>query len=433
MNFLDNIKEVTGYVFIHRVHVKNLKFPKLQIIRGTSLQNITGTSHSLAVTQTTLETLELPSLREILHGSAGFYQNTHLNHIETIDWNEILSGATAKFIFDIENVMNTDPYECHPSCLRGENGERACWGPGPQNCQKFSKTICSPQCAGGRCFGTKPRECCHLFCAGGCTGPTQRDCIACKNFYDDGVCKEECPPMQRYNSVNYTWEHNPDGRYAYGATCVKNCPEHLLKDNGACVRSCPINKIPKNGECVPCDGACPKRCPGNSLVHSGNIESFRNCTVIDGSIRIIENTFKGYNEFYPNKTMSEVSPPMHPDQLEVFSNVKEITGYLDIQAVHKDFRNLSYFRNLEIIHGRILNEMRFAAFSIVQSSLESLHLKSLKRINAGTVLIQLNKNLCFVDGIDWNSIIKAADPRIVISPTNKKHELCSKLFLFLIS
>lgn len=24
------------------------------------------------------------------------------------------------------------------------------------------------------------------FCAGGCTGPTQKDCLACKNFYDDG-------------------------------------------------------------------------------------------------------------------------------------------------------------------------------------------------------------------------------------------------------
>uniref|UniRef100_T1GQI4 Receptor protein-tyrosine kinase n=1 Tax=Megaselia scalaris TaxID=36166 RepID=T1GQI4_MEGSC len=231
--------------------------------------------------------------------------------------------------------------------------------------------------------------------------------------------------MQRYNSVNYTWEHNPDGRYAYGATCVKACPGHLLKDSGACVRSCPINKIPKNGECVPCEGACPKRCPGvMNLVHSGNIETFRNCTVIDGSIRIIESTFKGYNEFFPNKTMSDFYPPLHPDQLEVFSNVKEITGYLDIQAFHKDFKNLSYFRNLEVIHGRILNEMHFAAFSVVQSSLESLHLKSLKRINSGTVLIQLNKNLCFVEGIDWKSIIKSSTPRIVIPPTNRKHEVC---------
>ena len=48
--------------------------------------------------------------------------------------------------------------------------------------------------------------------------------------------------MQRYNPIKYSWETNPYGKYAYGATCVKNCPEHLLKDNGACVRSCPPTK-----------------------------------------------------------------------------------------------------------------------------------------------------------------------------------------------
>ena len=62
---------------------------------------------------------------------------------------------------------------------------------------------------------------------------------ACKNFYDDGVCKQECPPMHIYNPTKYKWERDPNGKYAYGATCVKECPEHLLKDNGACVRSCP--------------------------------------------------------------------------------------------------------------------------------------------------------------------------------------------------
>lgn len=65
---------------------------------------------------------------------------------------------------------------------------------------------------------------------------------ACKNFYDDGVCKQECPPMQTYNPIKYKWERDPEGKYAYGATCVKECPEHLLKDNGACVRACPTKK-----------------------------------------------------------------------------------------------------------------------------------------------------------------------------------------------
>ena len=52
--------------------------------------------------------------------------------------------------------------------------------------------------------------------------------------------------MQRYNPITYSWEINPEGKYAYGATCVKTCPEHLLKDNGACVRTCPPKKKVKN-------------------------------------------------------------------------------------------------------------------------------------------------------------------------------------------
>ena len=48
--------------------------------------------------------------------------------------------------------------------------------------------------------------------------------------------------MQIYNPIKYKWERDPQGKYAYGATCVKECPEHLLKDNGACVRACPPKK-----------------------------------------------------------------------------------------------------------------------------------------------------------------------------------------------
>ena len=66
--------------------------------------------------------------------------------------------------------------------------------------------------------------------------------------------------MQIYNPIAYKWERNPEGKYAYGATCVKDCPEHLLKDNGACVRACPPKKkvsiftsfCPKLGHIVIC-------------------------------------------------------------------------------------------------------------------------------------------------------------------------------------
>ncbi|XP_055700755.1 epidermal growth factor receptor isoform X1 [Phlebotomus papatasi] len=419
LSFLQNIREVTGYVLISHVDIQQIVLPKLQIIRGRTLfkLNISDQEFGLFVTYSQMHTLEMPSLRDILSGSVGIFNNYNLCHMRTIDWEEIISGPNASMHY-MYNFTSPERQcvPCHPSCQAG------CWGEGPHNCQQFSKTTCSPQCAQGRCFGPKPRECCHLFCAGGCSGPTQKDCLACRNFYDDGVCKQECPPMQKYNPTNYLWEPNPDGKYAYGATCVRNCPEHLLKDNGACVRTCPPNKMAKNGECVPCNGACPKTCPGQGIVHSGNIDSFRGCTVIEGSLEILEQTFNGYQHVFANFSFGQRFIRLHPDRLEVFSTLKEVTGYINIQADHEHFTNLSYFRNLEVIGGRQLMENYFASLYIVKTSLKSLELQSLKRINSGAVVILENKNLCFAEDIKWNKVKKSTDHDFVVSANRNKTE-----------
>lgn len=172
--------------------------------------------------------------------------------------------------------------------------------------------------------------------------------------------------MQIYNPTNYLWEPNPNGKFAYGATCVKHCPEHLLKDNGACVRTCPSNKMAKNGECAQCNGPCPKTCSSDGIVHSGNIDKYKGCTIIEGSLEILDQTFAGYQQVYSNFSFGPRFMKIHPDRLEVFSTLKEITGYLNIQGYHNAFTNLSYFKNLEVIGGRQLKENLFASLFIVK-------------------------------------------------------------------
>ncbi|XP_023221875.1 epidermal growth factor receptor-like isoform X2 [Centruroides sculpturatus] len=401
LSFLKEIREVTGYVLISHVNIKRIILPKLMIIRGRTLfkLNVREEQFALLVTLSTMDNLEMPSLRDILSGSVGFFNNYNLCHMRTINWEEILTGLGAKIIY----VYNfTQPERECPPCDQS-CPHQSCWGEGSENCQQFSKINCSPQCHQGRCFGPKPRECCHLFCAGGCTGPTMSDCLACRNFYDDSVCKQECPPMRRYNPATYSWESNPDGKYAYGATCVKTCPEHLLRDSGACVRSCPPNKKAEDGECVPCDGPCPKNCQGVDVVHADNIDSFRRCTIIEGSLTILDTSFGGFQEVYSNFTFGPLHGKMHPSKLEVFSTLKEVTGFVSIQGSHRDFTNLSYFRNLEIIDGRQLTELS-AALYIVKTSLKSLNLHSLKKVKSGIIAILENQDLCFANSIDWNRI-----------------------------
>lgn len=99
-----------------------------------------------------------------------------------------------------------------------------------------------------------------------------------------------------------------------------------------------------NGECVLCDGPCPKMCEGQQIIHSGNIDSFKDCTVIEGFILILDQSFEGYQQVYANYSFGERYQKMHPDRLEVFSTLKEVTGYISIQGSHSDFKNLSYFR-----------------------------------------------------------------------------------------
>ncbi|XP_072930769.1 epidermal growth factor receptor isoform X2 [Epargyreus clarus] len=422
LSFLKHIREVTGYVLIAYVNVKHIVLPQLQIIRGRTLfkLNVREEEFALMVTMSSAFTLELPALRDVLRGSVGIYNNYNLCHVKTINWEEIITGVNATYVF----VYSFTAQErvcppCHSSC------EAGCWGDGPENCQKFSKTNCSPQCAQGRCFGPNPRDCCNTFCAGGCTGPLPSQCLACRNFYDEGTCSQECPPMQIYNPTTYSWEPNPNGKYAYGATCVRNCPEHLLKDNGACVRSCPPNKTDVNGECIPCNVTCPKTCRAEKPIHSGNIDSFKDCTIIDGSIEILEMTFTGFQHVNPDYSFGERYIQMDPNKLEVFSTVREVTGYLNVQAFHPNFTTLSYFRNLEVIGGRQVVENLFASLYIVKTSLKSLGLKSLKRVNSGAIAIMENRNLCFADKIAWNILVKSKDHKQIIQK-NGDQRMCEK-------
>ncbi|CAG0882101.1 unnamed protein product [Cyprideis torosa] len=159
LSFLSQIREVTGYVLISYVDVKRLVLPSLQIIRGRSLFSVPNDERdfSLMVAKCSkMETLEMPALRDILHGSVGLFDNYNLCHIKTINWTEIISDKQASYTYQY-NITETER-ECPPcdkSCVAG------CWGEGAHNCQQFSKINCSPQCADGRCFGPNPRECCH--------------------------------------------------------------------------------------------------------------------------------------------------------------------------------------------------------------------------------------------------------------------------------
>ncbi|XP_053323781.1 epidermal growth factor receptor-like [Spea bombifrons] len=87
----------------------------------------------------------------------------------------------------------------------------------------------------------------------------------------------------------------------------------------------------------------------------------------------------------------------------------------------KQYSDLNPFENLEIIHGTT----KFEGYSMIitRLSIHSLGLSSLKEIRNGNVLIKANKNLCYVDSINWRTILKTNQQKEI--ENNQSNEECA--------
>ncbi|XP_074662083.1 epidermal growth factor receptor-like [Tubulanus polymorphus] len=416
LTFLENIREVTGYVLITSVYTNYISLHNLQLIRGRDLFRVVDQVGEFALyvalnVQPSSKTnglmeLRLTSLREILSGSVYFLNNNLLCHHNTINWDDIISGRDARTVIESTSHYYRRPCnKCHSSCK--VNGGSYCWGDGPDMCQTLNRVICSPQCD-GRCYGPGPSECCHAECAAGCSNPKRGDCVACRKFYNDGLCESYCPEPEIYDSKLYKYIPNPNAKFTYGNICTKECPKYLYQHRSACVKKCPKGEYAmsqganKAGKCVKCDGPCPKDCPGiigdNDFIHSNNIGQFRGCTVITNNVRILSTSFSG-DPHYGYR-------PMEPSELNALKDVKEIHGYLMIQSDHKNLTNLSFLENLETIHGKYLDRSGSILHVSHNKYLTYLGLRSLKQLrnSAGVIFISNNPQLCFAVDYDWSKL-----------------------------
>uniref|UniRef100_A0A3Q0SIJ5 receptor protein-tyrosine kinase n=1 Tax=Amphilophus citrinellus TaxID=61819 RepID=A0A3Q0SIJ5_AMPCI len=286
---------------------------------------------------------------------------------------------------------------------------------------EVTKTVCALQC-NGRCFGTSPRDCCHIECAAGCKGPQDVDCFvsACRHFNDSGACVPQCPRALIYNKQTFQMETNPNAKYQYGSICVSQCPTHFVVDGSSCVSACPPDKmeVEKEGQrkCELCSGLCPKVCEGTGAedrqtVDSSNINSFINCTKIQGSLDFLVTGILG--DDFKN------IPPLDAKKLEVFRTVREITDFLNIQSWPKELNDLSVFSSLTTIQGRSLYK-RFSLMVMHIPTLTSLGLCSLKEISGGSVYISQNANLCYHHTVNWTRLFRGHKVRANNNLSNNK-------------
>ncbi|OXB74339.1 UNVERIFIED_CONTAM: hypothetical protein H355_014552 [Colinus virginianus] len=408
LSFLKAIQEVAGYVLIALNMVDVIPLENLQIIRGNVLYD---NSFALAVLSNYhmnktqgLRELPMRRLSEILNGGVKISNNPKLCNMDTVLWNDIIDTSRKPLtVLDFAS-----------------------------NLSSLTKVICAQQCS-GRCRGKVPSDCCHNQCAAGCTGPRESDCLACRKFRDDATCKDTCPPLVLYNPTTYQMDVNPEGKYSFGATCVRECPHnYVVTDHGSCVRSCNTDtyEVEENGvrKCKKCDGLCSKVCNGIGIgelkgilsINATNIDSFKNCTKINGDVSILPVAFLG-DAF--TKTL-----PLDPKKLDVFRTVKEISGFLLIQAWPDNATDLYAFENLEIIRGRTKQHGQYS-LAVVNLKIQSLGLRSLKEISDGDIAIMKNKNLCYADTMNWRSLFATQSQKTKIIQNRNKND-CSKSICF---
>uniref|UniRef100_A0A4W5NWC1 receptor protein-tyrosine kinase n=1 Tax=Hucho hucho TaxID=62062 RepID=A0A4W5NWC1_9TELE len=416
--FLQSIREVTGYILIAINQFSRLPLDQLRIIRGTTLYE---ERFALSVLfnyqkdgQHGLEELGLTHLTEILEGGVQIIQNKFLSYTPQVNWLDIVKDGASEVIIN----ENGPEQPCDEACAG------PCWGSRNDTCQILTKTVCAPQC-NGRCFGRSPSECCHMECAGGCTGPLDTDCFACRNFNNSGSCMPQCPQTLIYNKHTFKLEPNPSAKYQYGSICVAQCPTNFVVDGSSCVSSCPPYKteVEKKGVkwCEPCGGLCPKACKGTGTasrqtVDSQNIDSFINCTKIQGSLHFLVTGIKGdpYNNI----------AALDPEKLKIFRTVREITGMCVIQSWPETLTDLSVFSNLTTIQGRTL----FRGYSLLVMrvpSLTSLGLRSLRRINDGGVYITGNRKLCYHHTVNWTRLFSSSSRPQRLEEGHMCDPLCS--------
>ncbi|KAM9296240.1 receptor tyrosine-protein kinase erbB-2 [Gastrophryne carolinensis] len=430
VSFLKNIKEVQGYVLIAHNLLSYVPLEKLHIIRGTQLYQdryaLAVLSNSQLGGSAGLRELRMRSLTEILKGGVLMENNTQLCFHQTINWDDILSGNNAyRRDVILQNGSRQCP-ACSSSCGTLPSGVKgSCWGESADNCQILTRIICHNGCH--RCKGSHSTDCCHEQCAAGCIGPRSSDCLACRYFNNSGTCEEHCPPPLVYDPLSYEYIHNPNGRYTFGASCVEQCPyNYLATEVFSCTLLCPQgNQEVIRGnvqKCEKCTDPCSKVCYGLGMdflknaraINSTIIEHFKDCTKIFGNLVFLKESFQ---------IDSKTNTSLTAQDLEVFRDLKEITGYIYIDSWPEELFNLSVFANLTVIRGRLLHN---GAYSLVvrNLSISSLGLRSLSEISSGLVLLEGNPNLCYLDTVPWTKLLRS--PRqAVLMTTNKPSNECA--------
>ncbi|TGZ71661.1 hypothetical protein CRM22_002516 [Opisthorchis felineus] len=414
LSFLEDIVEVSGYVYISRNEVRNIPLKSLKIIRGEPAYKTQEALGALVATKNgrnqthALETIDLRSLVAIQHNNVIVKDNPLLcNFALTIYWEGLFVDPTQqRYIPDRSkkslsqagcNISKTFE-SCHGQCPIF-NSKSYCWGPGKEMCQKMVKCENNPlkYCVDGPVTELY----CDDECLGGCE-VSRSNCRACKHAENDGKCVSQCPPQFIVNRADSRTIPNPEFKYNFHDTCVETCPAPFLKSNTYCVIECNLKKeIPVNGTCQVCPlSGCPEHCTEESIfgkdrnlaiLDSEALRRFKSCVYYTGMLYVSEESFKG------NRIVKD--PIKDLSLLWNLRNLRGIVGtvYLDLRGAPLELTNLTFLENVESITMEVRGSSSGPVLQIMDGpNVELLGFRSLTLMD-GSIYLRNMPKLCFVD------------------------------------
>nr|QIS94309.1 insulin receptor 1a [Pyrrhocoris apterus] len=379
------LKEITGFLLLYRVSgLRSLGkiFPNLSVIRGNTL----FLNYALVVFEMLhLQEIGLVSLTDILRGAVAFAKNPMLCYVDTVDWDAIAANAKG----DHYMAVNKLPDECpmcptsNHSCPISEKTRKSlCWN--SQNCQIICPSYCNGTC-------NLNGECCPPSCLGGCTGtPNFYQCLSCRYFQFQNKCVKNCP--------NGTYEYL-NRRCILDSECydmpkpweisdsnIRNNPWKPFR--GKCLLECPTNYLEKFNTsiqkytCEACGDFCKKECRAANVDSIAAAQELRGCTIIRGALEI---QIRGGSHF-----VKELE--------ENLNMIEEIDDYLKIVRSFP-IVSLNFLKNLRIIHGKSLDNSKYALVVLDNENLVELWDWSTRekkpfRIGNGKLFFHFNPKLC---------------------------------------
>uniref|UniRef100_A0A8B9W022 Receptor protein-tyrosine kinase n=1 Tax=Anas zonorhyncha TaxID=75864 RepID=A0A8B9W022_9AVES len=372
--FLQDIKEVQGYVLIAENQVSAVGLRSLRIIRGTQLFQ---ERFALAVLGNSgLQQLGMRQLTEILKGGVRIEGNPQLCFQETVLWADIFHRHNELRAETL--VESTRSRSCEPPPHPGDGF----WGGGGTvgGCRTPPKKISPPFTP---CRSRVPRA-------------VRRGALL--GSRPPGLPDASWGAPKRAGGAAVPWGSL---RRARGRRCL---------EGGGGLDGPPLDRLaPPVPPPAVCYGLGVDFLKGVRAVNASNIQHFAGCTKIFGSLAFLPETFAG--------DPSTNTPPLDPQLLATFESLEELTGYLYIAAWPPGMEDLGVFQNLRIIRGRVLHNGAYS-LTLRDLAVRALGLRALQEISSGMVLVHHNPQLCFLQKVPWERIFR--HPRQRLFQTHNK-------------